>query len=392
MAFFRLSEWVKGYVEMEVRNDVDKNLLRTLATNGIRLWNARHKGSVYTFCLQLDDLHEALEQARTSHVKIRFSERRGLPFLIRHARKRKTFLVGGAMFVAVLYMLSSFVWRVEIVGADQTEVVEFALRKLNIYPGSWLYNVMAQDDVQLALLEALPQVSWVGVKIQGTSVFVNIIPRIAPAKRLELHPQNVVASVPGVVANILADSGQALVQQGEYVTPGAVLISGELDNGKKVYASGKVEAIVWYRTEVKLPLQRVDLQYTGRYVRHDYLVIGQLPVPVWGFSHPPYALSNANQVDEPLKLGDYKLPLQFRVDTVYEVKKVHVKLSVAQATARGMQFAVREVQRMTPDGTKVIRQNILQRKQVRGNLYVTVWSEALQNIGKPQEIPDAIQQ
>ncbi len=387
MAFFRLSEWIKGYVEMEVWNDPEQELLKKMVADKVYLWDVRSSDATYTLNVLLPDLHLALELARCMRFKLRFSEKKGLPFWLVHARKRKVFLFGAAFFVVGLYMLSSFIWRVEISGTNEIEEVANALEKLNIYPGSLLYRVLEQDDVQLALLEQLPNISWVGVKIQGTSVFVRIIPKIAPAERKANHPQNIVASVPGVVATVLANNGKVSVKQGEYVTPGTVLISGELDNGQAVHADGKVQAIVWYRTELKLPLERVNDQYTGQFIRHDYLVIGNMPILLWGFAHPPYRLSHTTSVDETLHIGPVHLPLTWRISTVYEVQKVTTALPSAKAMASGLRFATSEVMRMTPDGSKVIRQNILQHKLEHGNLYMTVWSEVLQDIGKPQGMP-----
>ncbi len=391
MGFFRLSEWLKGYVKIEVWNDAEQTLLKTIVASRISLWDVRQSEQFYTLYVLLPDLPHVLQEARSMRVKVRFASKTGLPFLWWHARRRKVFLVGAAFFVASLYMLSSFIWHVEIIGTDQPEEVGSALKQLNIYPGSLFYRVMAQDDVQLALLELLPEVSWVGVKIQGTSVFVRVIPRIAPAKRIAVNPQNIVATVPGVVENVLASNGQVLVKQGEYVTPGTVLISGVLDNLKQVHADGKVKAIVWYRTELKLPLKRMNDQYTGSFVRHDYLVIGKFPVMVWGFSHPPYPSQHTQSITDVLQVGSYKLPIAWRVDTVFEVRQVTKTLTNAQAITSGQHFAIGEVLQMTPEGSKVIRQNILQHKLARGNLYMTVWSEVLQDIGKPQAMLDGTQ-
>ena len=386
MAFFRLSEWIKGYVEMEVWNDEEKWLLKKMVADKVSLWDIQQNQSSYSLHVLLPDLHLALEVARSMHFKLRFSEKKGLPFWLAHAQKLKVFLLGGVFFVLSLYMLSSFIWHVEISGTNEIEEVENSLKKLNIYPGSLLFRVMEQDDVQLALLEQLPKISWVGVKIQGTSVFVRIIPRIAPAEKKANHPQSIVAAVPGVVAAVLANNGKVMVKQGEYVPPGTVLISGALDNGQIVHADGNVEAIVWYRTELHLPLKRVDSQFTGQFVRHDYLVIGNFPILVWGFAHPPYPLSHTTSNDEALRIGPYPLPFTWRVSKVYEVHRITTSLTQQNAMAKGLRFATNEVLRMTPDGSKVIRQNILQHKLERGNLYMTVWSEVLQDIGKPQTL------
>lgn len=387
MTPFRLSEWLHGSVRILVQKDEQHQVLKNLTARKIPLWNVRElAGSRYGFSVGLTDLKEVIAVARKAHVSLRFIDKKGWPFWLWHAQRRKTFLVGGIFFIVILYMLSSFVWHVDITGTDQPEEVEMALKKIHIYPGGWLYRIMQQDEVQLALLEQMPNISWVGVKIQGTSVFVKVIPRIAPAEQKPTSPQEIVASVPGVVANALAVKGKVMVTPGEYVTPGTLLIAGALDNGITVRADGQVEGIVWYRTELTFPLKVMLEEYTGRKVQHDYLVIAGFPLLVWGFSHPPFQIENTVSSEQPLRLGPFPLPISWRENTVYEVTRSTKQLAQGEMQKRGLEFVKAEVLRGTLPTTKVIRQNILQHKVEHGNLYMTVWTEVLEDIGKAQAI------
>lgn len=177
-----------------------------------------------------------------------------------------------------------------------------------------------------------------------------------------------------------------MVKPGEYVTAGRTLLSGRLEDGKTVRADGKVEAIVWYRTDVEVPVRLTQNTLTGASVRHDYLVVGGIPIQIWGFSHPPYPHSEVQVRDIHWTVGDFSLPVYLRVDTVYEARARTEVRSGASLLQTGLRFSAEDSLRMAGSGAKVMRQTVLQKKVDRGKLYMTVWTEVLQNIARPRPI------
>ncbi len=383
----RISEFLSGSVRARIIGDPNKKVLSALIAQEVPLYDVHSlEDHRYDLTLNLRHVWALIAVTREISAKLRFLDKFGLPFVLWRAGRRKVFLAGAAFFVAALYVLSSFIWHVQIAGTDQPEAIATALEKLHIYPGGLLYKVLDQDSVQMALLDALPDISWIGVRISGTSVYVRVIPRTPLAPPVHTEPQNIVAADPGVVANVLADHGQALVKPGQFVPQGTVLISGILEDGKTVHADGQVRAIVWYRTDLTLPLQTVVDTLTGAYVQHDYLIIGGLPIQVWGFSHPPYKYTEIQSHDTPVTMGDVRLPLVWRVEKVYEAQPHKTVWTLKSLIDRGLHFAAKDVLAGLSGEANVLRQNVLQRKVEHGNLYMTVWTEVLQDIGTPQPI------
>lgn len=393
----RISDFLGGTVRARIIGDPHRRVLSTLMAREVPLYNV-HSADVqgadahaadaqgYDLTLSLRHTAELIAAARNASAKLRFFDRFGLPFVLWRAARRKVFLSGAVFFVVALYVLSSFIWHVEIQGTDQPEAVMAELEKLHIYPGGILYKVLDQDSVQMALLDALPDISWVGVRISGTAVYVRVIPRTPLAPPVHTNPQNIVAAVPGVIANVLADHGQVLVKSGQFVPQGTVLVSGALEDGKTVHADGQVRAIVWYRTDLTLPLHTVVDTLIGAHVQHDYLVIAGFPIQVWGFSHPPYKHIEVQSRDTQVILSGVKLPFVWRVETVYEAQPHKTVWTQNALTDQGLRFAAKDVLAGLPSKTEVLRQNVLQRKVEHGNLYMTVWTEVLQDIGTPQPI------
>lgn len=384
----RMAEWLTGYVQLRIVADPERRVLAALMERRAKLWNVRTDTAAhsYTLCITLRDVRPLLLLARKHGAKVRFGRKSGVPFLLWRANRRKVFLAGAFAFVGILYLLSSFVWHVEIEGTDQPEVVASALQKLHVQRGTPLYKILDQDSLQLALLDQLPDVAWVGVRIQGTAVYVHVIPRVASADPILHKPQSIVAAVPGVIENVLADSGLPMAKPGQFVTPGTVLISGVLIDGKTVYAQGTVHALVWYRSQVWLPNKLTVNGVTGDYVHHYYLVIAGWPLQVWGFARPPYEHEVVQNTDWPIEIAGVRLPLSWRAETVYEAT-AHAYTRSAQTLERdGLAVAAHDVLREAADDARVLHQAILQKKQEHGKLYMTIWTEVEENIGRPQQI------
>jgi len=383
----RIAEWLTGYAKIRIIDDPERRVLTALIERCVQLWDVRSgPGAEYSCYVTVRDMPLLIALARRHGARLRFGRKRGVPFLLWRANRRKVFLSGAFAFIVLLYVFSSFVWRVDIAGTEQPEVVANALQKLHVRPGTLLYQMLDQDSLQLALLDQLPDIAWVGVRIQGTAVYVHVILRVASADPILHQPQSIIAAVPGVVENVLADSGLPLVKPGQFVTPGTVLISGLLSDGKAVYAQGQVRALVWYRSQVELPERLTLAGITGESVRHDYLVIDGWPLQVWGFARPPYTRELIHSSDTPLQIAGIHLPLAWRSETVYEAyTHVYVRPE-AQLAKEGLAMAAEDVRRVAQDGASVLRQTILQKKAEHGKLYVTIWTEVQENIGRPQQI------
>lgn len=388
----RLSEWLSGYVGIRIASDPDRRILSVLIERKVPIWNLRSDGQGYRMNIGLRHVGIAVAAARRSKARLRFAAKTGLPFWLWRANRRKPFLAGATLFVLGLCTLSSFVWRVDISGTDQPEAVRAVLQKLHVHPGSLLYRLLDQDSLQLALLDELPQISWVGVRIRGTAVYVHVIPRIPPQDLKKLSPRDMVAALPGVVATVLADKGRTKVLPGQLVTPGTVLIAGTLDDGKTVAAAGRVDAFVWYHSEVELPEVTSVQVATGDAVRHYYLTFGRLAVPVWGFARPSWPHTLVQDFDIPLMIADRELPVGLRVEKVLQAKLMRRAWNEGILTERGRDLVARDVLRRASAGALILRQSVLQRKVEHGKLYMSIWTEVLEDIAVPRPLTGRAQE
>ncbi|MCY0869748.1 MAG: sporulation protein YqfD [Firmicutes bacterium] len=383
-----MAEWLRGYVCVSIQGDPDLSVLTDLAQSQVVVWNVRSQADgSYMLCLPVYAVARAVRSARARRIKLHFAERRGLPFAVLAARRRKAFVSGALMFVGALYILSSFVWKVQIIGTDQPEAVAAELSALHIHRGSLIYGMLDQDSVQLALLDRLPDIAWVGVHLRGTSIYVQVVPRIPSAKRVVLKPQNLVARVPAVVDTVLADTGLAVVKPGQFVQAGSVLISGRLEDNREVAATGTVLGIVWYRSDIELPEAVRREVLTGAVARHYYLTISGWRLPIWGFSRPGWRQSLVRTSHTDLSIGDRTLPFGIETQTVQEAHTVVIRRAPSVLTNLALRVAQSDALEQGGEGARTVRQLVLQRRSRHGKLYATIWTELVEQIAAPAPIP-----
>jgi similar to stage IV sporulation protein len=79
--------------------------------------------------------------------------------------------------------------------------------------------------VEKQLLLALPDLTWVNVDVKGTLATIHVAERIVPDSDLT-NPGDVVAAADGVVEKLVTLRGIPMVQEGDVVAAGQLLISG----------------------------------------------------------------------------------------------------------------------------------------------------------------------
>ena len=389
--------FVSGNVRVKVESpsaDALTPLVRELYKRGVELSHLRIRESSCSFTTRLDQIRDLREIRRRYRVKVRFGRRGGLPVLAHRAWRRKSFFVGAALFVVILNVLGSLVWRVDISGVtgDTAETLSLAAKDVGIRPGAWRPSMPSPTTLQDELLKAMPNLLWVGVHLDGGVAKIDAIEKVKGVTPQSLPPQNIVASKTGVILKVFATRGDVLVKKGQVVSPGQVLISGSLADGSvEVAASGQALAEVWYTSKVVVPLQANQGVLTGQYVTRGYLNIGSAHFRVWGWQQPKYS----SQIDESKEyqwhIGGINLPIRWQDVRVYEAGTKTYQQSVKEALLRAQELASQDVVTKGGNDSRVLSQTVLQQNVGRGNLYATVLTRLEEDIGVSEPLPESPQ-
>ena len=135
-------------------------------------------------------------------------------------------LFGGFVFVLLLYLLSSFIWTLDIEGTKR--ISQHKIRNLaaeqGLKPGNFRYQV-DRDQLVNHLLRELPEISYAEVEV-GPRSRIRIVERLrAPKGQGNCH---IVAKKDGIIDTVLALAGQPMVKEGDMVKKGQIIISGAI--------------------------------------------------------------------------------------------------------------------------------------------------------------------
>ena len=388
--------WIKGYVTVEIRGSEPEKLINALTDKRLQIWQARRVAeNKMVLHIHLRDVFRLRPLLKQTGCRMHVLNRFGLPFLLARMEKRKFFVAGIAGFFAALYILSSVVWQVNVVGNERipTEDVLNAARQQGIYRLQFLFRLDEPDMLSRKLMQTLPDTAWVGVKIDGTSVTIRVVEAVKPEEKPLMNPRHLIASSDAVITQILAEKGKPMVRPNDRVKQGDILISGRIGGDELsqiVVAEGTVKGLVWHLYRIEQPLLQKYKVYTGDTRDRQYLVIGNRALQITGYGKKPYDKSESTWQKHLLHWRDFQLPVGWMTEKVREVRFVQSRMSKETALERAMLQARADILTKYGYDAEIREQNILEQTVEKGKLYLPVHFEVEQDIAVEQPIiPDS---
>ena len=303
-------------VLIECEGGFPERFLNEAAARDVALWDIVRRG-MSLFCrAKATDYRTLRFAARASSVRMRVRQRHGLPFLLRPFRLRWGLVAGAVVFVLLLQFLSSRVWIVRVEGNEQVtdEAIREVLKPLGIYEGA-APEAVDLPQLQLTALERLPAIVWLTVNFEGSTATVEVRERRESQPLASDGPSNVVAARDGVIVRIDAVSGQAMVQVGDAVTEGTLLISGVMDS--KVgpllkHAAGEVTARTTRTLTLSVPFEDKVPNPAPRTVSRPCLYLFGWRIPLYAAVEME-GIYTEQTVCYPLCAGGKALPLGVEV-------------------------------------------------------------------------------
>lgn len=384
------SHFLFGALKLQLRGEYIHRVLTALHQSGVNLHHVQMQSASCVLTIALRDYATCYRVCRENHVRMRFLDRIGCPFLLQRARRRKFFVAGFLLFFIVVYVLSSMIWRIQVTATDEDALtgIRQAAKESGLYVGAWRHSLPDLLLLQKQILEKVPGIVWVGINVEGSVAHIEAVPKIPGVETSIERPHSIGASKPGVILRVFATRGQVVVKSGQVVQPGETLISGDLAAGiKQVPAAGQVFAEVWYTSKVQIPLQVSQGGLTGLSFNKEYLKIGGWPIRVWGFKQPSYTASIDRSEQTDWHIGRFLIPVQLETVHTFEVSEASESRSLADAKQEALALAVQDVRPQMGEGGRVLGQTVLQAQVSHGKLYETVLTRTEENIGVPIPIP-----
>lgn len=275
--------YAKGHVRIRVTGHSYERFLNLCARNRIILWKIEPVDGSYEMNLSIKDFRTLRPLARKSGARVRIVSRYGLPFFLHRHRRRKMLLGGMLTGAALLFLLSCFIWDIDIRGnqARTDDIIFDFLNEAGIKHGM-LKSGIDCKGLAAKLRGEFDDFIWVAVKIEGTRLLVDVQENtdLELEEGIDYGPSDLVSNVEGTVKEIITRAGTPLVKAGDQVKIGQPLVLGQVeildDAGEVVnYQYMAADADIYIETRrsyhQSFPMKYIKKEYTGRMKKGVYL-------------------------------------------------------------------------------------------------------------------------
>lgn len=394
MDIIQFWRFLAGYVLLSVESRTPEKFINLVRANGLRAWDIRVTGEKLTLCLPVSDFFAVRGLSHLAPARVKILGKFGLPFLWRRARRRTIFIVIGPILVGLmLFAFSSFVWFVEVTGAEIVEqgaILDGAAR-LGLRPGAWKGQLnLKQLGTDLPL--EVPGLGWAAVEIHGTVAIIEVAEKQRPKEPQQYADEmsrDVIATRDGLVQSVMIMAGLPLVHEGQVVKAGDILIHPwPPAPGRPPIAAGIVRARCWNESEAEAALEETHYHRTGKVYRRLAVRIGGREVILKGWKPPPFAVYEAAETAKGLFWRNHAQVVEV-VETVFrELQAEKSVRSREEAVSLAREQARREALRTVTPGVRVLREFFEVIPVDERTVRVKVVVETLEDIARPKPLKE----
>lgn len=315
----------KGYVIIEVKGRNAERFLNGLHRAGISAEQVTRKSAdCIRMTLSVPSFRKLRLVAGQSGCRVHIVGRSGLPFLLRRIAMRPALWIGLLLSVCLLALMSTRIMVIRVFGCSRVpqSVVRRALEQegINTCSPRPKENLIAVAE-RVRTYDA--RFKWIGLELDGFTLTVHVQEAEPIAVLTDIDtPCNVVAVKDGVVTEVQALAGKALVSAGDVVKAGDVLIAGEFYPDTKeafegtvlVHARGTVTAQAFYYASFVAEREELVFTDTGRTAPYRRVSLLDRTLTETRLPFDEYEVRDAATYP----LTDCLLPYRVTVGTAYE--------------------------------------------------------------------------
>ena len=282
---------IRGRARLRLRGSEREKLLERCRAAGLRLERLEAEDAL-TLCLQIRA--EQLPQLRQIAGELGFETEllslRGGRKGLRRLGRRWALAAGLLGALALLLLSQLFIWQIRVQGCQrltQGQVLR-ALAACGVEPGSFVPGVR-QEPVRSRMLAELPELEWMTVNISGSRATVLVRERREKPEIAGESPREIRAARAGILRSMTVLEGVALVQPGDAVLAGELLVSGVAESlsapPRLLQARAEIRADTWRELVSVCPLEALQTRENGATERGYALLFGKKLLPLgknWG--------------------------------------------------------------------------------------------------------------
>lgn len=171
----------------------------------------------------------------------------GVPEEVKKHKHRLGIIIGIIFFIFVLHIQRLFVWDIVISGNNEisdSEIIE-TLENAGFSKGTFIQPSKIPNVCNKCIIHN-KNITWISINMSGTVAFVEVSERTHKSEESGVSMSGLVSGSEGVIELVNVTSGSSLVEIGDTVTKGQMLISpvaaGKDENEYIVGAKGEIIA------------------------------------------------------------------------------------------------------------------------------------------------------
>ncbi|MGN1012763.1 MAG: sporulation protein YqfD [Clostridia bacterium] len=263
---------ISGTIEVEITGFFTERYINLCKINNINIWNIKTIGSgIVRFDIAINDFKKLRKITKKTKCKVKILNKRGVYFKLFKYRKRRLVLLLIAVFIILCILSTSFIWNIEVVGNTYipTEEIYIALEESGLSVGKNKLGIKTKKVIN-NLRVIVPDIAWVGIDIEGTNAYVNVVEKtkLPESARNENTIGDIISDKSGIIEKIVAENGTPILSAGEYVEEGRILIEGKTYSDtletKDVTAKGIVTLNTEYEYKADYCYTIQEKLYTGK--------------------------------------------------------------------------------------------------------------------------------
>ncbi len=364
MFIVKILRYIRGYVKFIMSGAFVERFINLCARGGIPIWGLTPLGDRWEAFAVASDYKRMRPITKPTGVRIRVQSKHGVPFIIRRYRKRAGLFAGLMIFMMIPIFMSGFIWTIEVKGNEKLEsgIILEALEEVGLKPGVYRRTLDARE-LERRMMLAIDELSWIAINIQGSNAVVNIQERTPPPAKIddEKKPANVVAARTGQIKRMEVYDGQPLLKAGDSVMKGEIIVSGitEDKHGNSLVKQARALVIAWVPESVSItvPLERVTKLPVGEPVKHRYLELFSIRIPI-SLRKKPVGLFDLSTQSQPLSIIGINLPVKLYTET-RQCQEEHTQSYTQQQAKEQALIELAQNEKTTFAGMNIIDKNLI---------------------------------
>lgn len=392
MFFKILLNYLFGYVSISVEGYFIERFINICISKNNLIWNLKRKKSSFLYAnIAIKDFKKMKEIAKITKCRIKIEKKKGLPFLLHRYKKRKLFVFLLIILMTIIFTISNFVWNIEIVGNEKISTQELMeqVQKNGLTTGMLKNKVNTKNIINNIRLQR-NDIAWIGIKLQGTNAKIEIVEAEQKPEIInEEEYCNLITKKDGVITKINVQNGTALVNVGDVVKNGEVIVGGWLEGKytgtRYVHAKAEIQAKVWYSKKEKISLNQEIQEPTGRVENHYGIVINNFKINL-SKGVPKFEKYDTISENKKLKIfSNFYFPIELAKTIYQELETKQINYTKEQAKEMLINKLEEELKSEIPNSEKIVNTQINESSNEE-TIEVEVIYEVLENIGTNEKI------